>query len=840
MPFRILSTLSVVVLISLILLAYGTAQESSDNQTTTNTTHDYFDSITLFSDGKITRFTQMPIQVYITQVIKESPYLPELRYAMQEWENAVEGLIRFEEIETSENADIRVSSGENNLITYYDTRLGSAELTWRNDSTQFVYSSNTLKQNNETAVNQDEQNRSSKSKEGMDFSVEIILLLEDGGTIDELSQEEMRTVCLHELGHALGLWGHSPYYNDINHATATVQHLSKRDINTLVKLYSTPPNTSQHEIAINQLKKELTVKQEHPRIHYLLGAVYYDKGDMESAIRSLQECLRLDPNFQTASHKLLQAYEKTGNQEQAIDLLEKKIVKPHKGKTQHDNATAYNHLGVLHYRQGNVDKAIQAFEKALILSPHHEPTKRNLHQLLLEKTLSALDSKEFDTAETYGKKALLLVPQNATTYHQLGKGYAKTVYHTQAIAYFQKALEINPNDKSTHRDLAQCYVRYGVVLRNDKKWDEAISAYKQALELEPENKIAIANLTDAIWQKANAYRSSGKNDEAIAAYLELQKLHPNETDILNLLGELYLKKGNYPAAVSAFQKVHTAQPDLPQAQQNLIATYQQYAQHLIKMKRFSVAIEELKLALTLFPTDINLRLMLSQAYQKTNNYAQAKAELLTILANDPNNPQVNSELFNMQVQHGNALMQRKKYSAALAEFQGISESQKDTNIYNMIGYLQLVLGKDLKSLHAFESTLAKDPRNNVAYQNILALESQLVAKLNETSASEAASTNGNTDVSEDSKTKEIRTKLLHVQCSLAICLLNRKQPKNAIAKYQQVLKANPQASQLKTLLIETGRKLANIFETRNDTKNRDTIIQQVKMLDSTITDAFEQ
>ena len=67
---------------------------------------DYFDYITLFSQGRITRFTEMPIRVYISPVLKESPYLPEIRYAMEIWHTASEGAIRFEETETPQNADI--------------------------------------------------------------------------------------------------------------------------------------------------------------------------------------------------------------------------------------------------------------------------------------------------------------------------------------------------------------------------------------------------------------------------------------------------------------------------------------------------------------------------------------------------------------------------------------------------------------------------------------------------------------------------------------------------------------------------------------------------------------
>lgn len=827
MQFKSLYTFLIPLLL-LLSTASTPAQESSD----------YFDFITLFSDGRITRFTEMPIKVYISPIIRESPYLPELRYAMNEWATAAEGLINFEETEKSENADIRVSSGEHSLISYLDTRLGTAALTRHNDSTQIIISNSLLEQEKHQTTDSEKPDQHSEDKNSIDFRVEIILILESDGTIQELSQQEIRTVCLHEFGHAIGLWGHSPHPEDINHASATVQHPSKRDINTIIKLYKTPLNTSQHDKAINLLNKELEVKAMHPRIHYLLGAVYFDKGDTASAIQSFQESLRLDPNYQIAAQKLLQTYQKTDNHTLAIELLENRLVRPDKQKTQRDSAVSYNHLGVLHYRKGDTEDAIQAFEKALELSPHDKPAKRNLYSLFLQKALNAVTTKSLDNAEIYIERLLGLEPENATTFQLLGKGYAQIGEITKAIDYYQKSLKYNPDDKPTKHYIAKSYVRQGLTLRNEKKWDEAIAAYRHALKFEPTMQIATENLIDAVWQKANAYREEGQNDEAIETYLELRKLVPNEPDISSLLGELYLKKQNFPAAVLAFSKAYTLNPDNPQTQQNLIAVYQQYAQHLTKLNMHNKAIEQLKKAVGLFPTEQNLRLHLAQVYKNTRNFDHAKAELAYILKNNPDNQQAKTALLNMQISLGNALMKQRKYKEATTAFEAIPESQKTLNIYNMIGYLYSVRSKHLEAVSAFESTLVKDPSNDVAYQNIRAIESQLVAMLFEASpppeetASETQEAETPKPEVDDAKVKAIKTKLLQVQCSLAICLINRMQPKNALSTFQKAVNLKPDTPELKTRLVETGRKLANIYQSRTDKENRDKIIQWVEPLDS--------
>ena len=830
--------------ISVGFIIHGAAQDTPDDTPAT----DYFEHVTLFSGGRITRFTQMPIRVHISPTLKALPYLNEIRYALRTWESATDGKIRFQETEASDQADIRVTSTYTGNLSFLDTRLGTANLTRLEQGTYTVSGTDVQTQNDNAnpptnTVGGGSPAPSTNTVGGgspapsIDFTVEVILVLESDGTTGELSQAEMRTVCLHEFGHAIGLWGHSPNTDDVCHTMATAQHPTPRDVNTLLKVYDTPLHTAQHAIAIDLLKKEIQTNPRLPRPHYLLGAVYFDKGDMTPAITHFQNCLKVDPNYEPARQKLIQAYQKTGQSSQAARLVEQSVKSQQGHRSLSDSAESYNRLGTLHYQQGDMDKAIQAFENALKRSPHHKTAKQNLNQLYRQKAFNALKRRAFDEGTTYFEKAIRLDPENATTYRVIGDGYALASEFAQAITYYQKSLDLAPNEAETQKNLALTWTNHGVKLRNRGEWDAAIRAYRNALALQPTYQIAKTNLIDALSQKANAQRQAGHTDAAIETYLELQKLQPDDTTIASLIGELYLLKGgDYPTAIAAFHKVYTTQPTDKQAKQNLIAAYQQYAKTLRNRREYAAALEQLQKAAALFPDDINLRVNLSQAYQHVGKYEQASAELEWILARSPNHENAKIELVNLQVRRGNTLMNQRKYAAALAVFEAIPAAEKTLDMHNMIGYLYLVQGEHLKALATFETVLAKRPKNAVAYQNLLSLESQLDVMLSQARAAASptpgtgeAALNPDTGTDTPDPTAE---KLARVQCVLARCLMNRKQPKNAMEKYRQALAAKPYTPELRTVLIDTGKQLAHWFQKRNDIDRYEAIIRLGTALDS--------
>lgn len=109
--------------------------------------------------------------------------------------------------------------------------------------------------------------------------VDILVLTMDNLTGKPISDVEIESTCLHEIGHAIGLSDHSPNPNDIMYFSLTAKHeISARDVETLRMIYATEisqlplkefnpepelQNTLQHNGWVNVYNSAVDAYNEH-------------------------------------------------------------------------------------------------------------------------------------------------------------------------------------------------------------------------------------------------------------------------------------------------------------------------------------------------------------------------------------------------------------------------------------------------------------------------------------------------------------------------------------------------------------------------------------------------
>ena len=85
------------------------------------------------------------------------------------------------------------------------------------------------------------------------------------------------------------------------------------------------------------------------------------------------------------------------------------------------------------------------------------------------------------------ERVLEILPEDPNALINIGNVYRERMEISAAGAYYQRAAERSP-------DLAAAHSNLGIVLKDQGKMDAALAAFKRSLELDPDNHLARSNL----------------------------------------------------------------------------------------------------------------------------------------------------------------------------------------------------------------------------------------------------------------------------------------------------------------------------------------------------------
>ena len=149
----------------------------------------------------------------------------------------------------------------------------------------------------------------------------------------------------------------------------------------------------------------------------------------------------------------------------------------------------HNNLGDMYARQGNFQKAIEEFQKAIELKPDYGDAYHNLanvyHQI----------QKDDLALENY-QKALSFNPNLWQSYQNIAAIYFTQQKFDLAKEFMEKAIKINPENIDLHTN-------FGILYLNIKDEQKAKEEFEKALQIDPQN------------QKAKSLLESLKNSDKI-------------------------------------------------------------------------------------------------------------------------------------------------------------------------------------------------------------------------------------------------------------------------------------------------------------------------------------
>lgn len=269
-----------------------------------------------------------------------------LQEALTAWEEASEGKIKFEQVTSPNLASITFKWSNNPNDVSNPAEGGEAKL---------IPYGNALR------------------------SVRLVVLTTKRMPGMLLNDQVIKFICIHELGHALGIAGHSQSPSDIMFSSLPLNFeqlkLSARDGKTLRKLYSTEITAAPDN---SPTAKELVTM---------------------SDVATANEVVSI--NNKATAAMAAKDYSK------AVEILKAGYAKyPESGALKRNLAAALNNTGLTALNAQQYDKALDIFQQALNLNPDNKPARGNIAIVHYNSGLTALKVAKLTEAESSLKLAL--------------------------------------------------------------------------------------------------------------------------------------------------------------------------------------------------------------------------------------------------------------------------------------------------------------------------------------------------------------------------------------------------------------------------------------------------
>jgi eukaryotic-like serine/threonine-protein kinase len=260
-----------------------------------------------------------------------------------------------------------------------------------------------------------------------------------------------------------------------------------------LRMYDLDGESSWTQKALAAAQQAEQLNDSLPEVHASLGSVYGKLGKKTEAVAELQRATALAPTSDQGFRRLGIAYLDVGQRDQGIAALQEAIrLNPYYWGNE-------NVLGNAYFNLGDYSKALEAFKQVTVLAPDNQLGYQNLGNVLLQ------EGKYLD-AIPYFQKSIQIEP-NMSSYSNLGTAQFFLRHYVNAVEAFEKAVELNPNDTTLAVNLADAYRALGQADNARAAYEKAIVVGFKQLKTNPQN----AEVYD---QMALAFAKTGKAHDA--------------------------------------------------------------------------------------------------------------------------------------------------------------------------------------------------------------------------------------------------------------------------------------------------------------------------------------
>lgn len=273
------------------------------------------------------------------------------------------------------------------------------------------------------------------------------------------------------------------------------------------------------------------------RIHYQLAREYLSAGSADKAMAEVDVALKADGGNFDAAFLKADVLASTGRHEEAL-----KVIETASEKIEPRDVYKKDHwLGVVYYQKGEMDKALERFNRSVAANP-----KFPQNYPMLAQTLAKMG--KYQEAVTAYEKWTAVEPESELPWTQLGIAHLGTHNLDKAREALDKALAINPKS-----GLAYNYL--GALAEERRQPKEAEAFFIKSIEFNPRNPFAHLNLAQLLIMQ-------GRHKEALAPLNKTLEIQPDNQFAIFYLGRYYQMEKDFSKAADFYEKAVVKDPKL--------------------------------------------------------------------------------------------------------------------------------------------------------------------------------------------------------------------------------------------------------------------------------------
>ena len=395
-----------------------------------------------------------------------------------------------------------------------------------------------------------------------EIQVEIEIFVRQAKQIEFLRPEDLGTILLHEIGHAIGIWGHSSKSSDIMYFQPVVNKLSARDIATINQLLKEPVGSSLHQPSLKALKTALTKRANTAEYLYAIGLIHMDLGDYELAMSVFQKAITINPLAKKVAWQMAQIRQQDADYELALkDYFRSVDGQP--------TAKKLGAIGTIYLLQGNYDLALTYLGQALRANPESELLRKNMVATYHHKALDERKEGKKDAALQTLNQGLTDFPNSSILLYDVGSTYGMMKLYDRAFQVYENILQTEPNHIDVLISIAATLNNLGVEVAGKQKWEKAIDYYRQSLDYDINCWEAQHNLVETLLLKGWEYLNQKDYSKATKTFSEVIEHDSKNASAYYNLGVSLYSQGQITSANEAFDRTLELNPSHSDAQDYL-------------------------------------------------------------------------------------------------------------------------------------------------------------------------------------------------------------------------------------------------------------------------------